>query len=150
VNGAAYLDTSAFLRLFLDEPESEQVSRAVQEYEELYALRLVLTEARVSLERLRRDRRLSQEDHDRTMEALNLYWETQIQVVELSEDAYVSAEGMVSAQPGLRALDALHLGAARMLRKALRPAPVDFLSCDHRQRLAARSVQFATPMAPAD
>jgi hypothetical protein len=150
VSGVAYIDTSAFLRLFLEETDSEQVSKAVQEAEELCALRLVLTEARVTMERLRRDGRLNEEDFIRTLDALELYWETQIQVVDLSEDAYLSAEWISSKQPGLRTLDALHLGAARILRKQVRPVPVSFISCDNRQRRAALTVQFDTPISPAE
>lgn len=152
MSGVAYIDTSAFLRLFLEEPDSEQVSKAVEDPAEIYALRLVLTEARVTLERLRREGRLSEEAFTRTMDAVEFYWETQIQVVDLTEDAYLSAEWMASTQPGLRTLDALHLGAARTLRKELRKdlrtAAVAFISCDNRQLQAARTVQFNTPIAP--
>ena len=141
-----YIDTSAFLRLFLDEPESDQVARAVQEPAELYALRLVLTEARVTLERLRRDGRLSPENYARTMDAIALYWETQIQVVEMSEDTYVSAERVAMIQPGLRTLDALHLGAARVLRDELHSTTVDFIACDNRLLRAANMIGFSTPI----
>ncbi len=149
MSGVAYLDTSAFLRLFLDEPESGQVSQAVQEPTELHALRLVLTEARVSLERLRREGRLTTEDHASTMDAVDLYWETQIQVVEMSEEVFLSAERVATLQPGLRTLDALHLGAARILRDELRPTPVAFIGCDHRLLRAASTIGFSTPIPPA-
>ena len=148
MSGVAYLDTSAFLRLFLDELDSEQVSSAIQEPDELYALRLVLTEARVTLERLRREGRLSPEDHARTMDAAGLYWETQIQVLEMSEDTFTSAERVAILQPGLRTLDALHLGAARVLRDELRPTPVAFIACDNRLLRAASAIGFSTPIAP--
>jgi uncharacterized protein len=149
MSGAAYIDTSAFLRLFLEEPESTQVARALQDASELFALRLVLTEARVALERLRREGRLSPEDHARTMDAVGLYWETEIQVVEMSEDVHGSAERVATIQPGLRTLDALHLGAARVLRDELRPTPVAFIACDNRLLRAASAIGFDTPIGAA-
>lgn len=149
MNGVAYLDTSAFLRLFLDEPESEQVAYAVQKPTELHALRLVLTEARVTLERLRREGRLTPEDHARATDEMNLYWETQIQAMEMTEDIFISAERAAILQPGLRTLDALHLGAARILRDEVRPIPVAFIACDNRLLRAASAIGLDTPIPPA-
>jgi predicted nucleic acid-binding protein len=148
VNAIAYLDTSAFLRLFLDEPDSELVARSVQETIQLFALRLMLTEARVTLERLRREGRLSLEDHAGLLDTVDLYWETQIQVLEMSEAVFTSAERAAVLQPGLRTLDALHLGAARVLRDENRPTPVALISCDHRLLRAAHAIGFNTPIPP--
>jgi predicted nucleic acid-binding protein len=146
MNGIAYLDTSAFLQLFLDEPDSERVVDALREAASLHALRLVLTEARVTLERLRREGRLSPEDHASTMDAVDLYWETQIQVMDMSEAVFASAERAAVLQPGLRTLDALHLGAARVLRDEVRPTSVAFIACDHRLLRAAAAIGFLTPI----
>lgn len=144
----AYLDTSAFLKLFLDEGNSAQVAAAAQKPEELWALRLVLTEARITLERARRDGRLTPAEFTAISESVNDFWDTEIQVLELNEAIYLAAERMAARQPGLRTLDALHVGAARLLQKDLPQVRVELLACDERLLLAATAAGLATPIPP--
>jgi predicted nucleic acid-binding protein len=144
----AYLDTSAFLKLFLDEPESELVAKAVEDSAELIALRLVLTEARVTLARLHRDGQLDRSQYLTTLDAVASYWETQVQVLEWTEEVFRSAEHLAETQPGLRTLDALHVGAARTQRLGSRPEAMAFISCDLRLLKAAASIGFLTPIPP--
>ena len=140
MSSIAYLDTSAFLRIFLDEPDSDQVSKALQGPTEIFALRLVLTEARVTLARLKRSGRISQEEYRQLLESVALYWETEIQCMEMDEKVFDSAEHMAEIQPGLRTLDALHVGAARVLRKDMRPEQVVFIGCDQRLVRSAATI----------
>ena len=145
---SAYLDTSAFLRLFLQEVESDVVAAAVQGVTTLFASRLVLTEARVTLARAQRDGRLSPQDYRVTLDAVDLFWEAEIEVVELTEESFISAEHVAEIQT-LRTLDALHLGTARLLRKELAlTASIAFIACDNRLLQAAATLGFPTPIPP--
>jgi len=145
---SAYLDTSAFLKLFLEESESSLVAAAIQESAELFALRLVLTEARVTLARLHRMNRLNRVGYLAALDAVGTFWEREIQVLELTEDVHRAAEHLAEIQPGLRTLDALHAGAAHILCKDLRPEPVSVISCDDRLLQAAAAVGLGTPIPP--
>ena len=136
----AYVDTSAFLKFFLNEPEAPEVVAAAKRADELWALRLVLTEARITLERARKDGRLTQEAFAELGETVSDFWDQEMQVVELVEETYVAAERIASRQPGLRTLDALHVAAARLMGKALPQAQVAMLACDVRLLKAAEAV----------
>jgi predicted nucleic acid-binding protein len=144
----AYLDTSAFLKLFLEEGNSAEVAAAAQKPEELWALRLVLTESRITLERARKEGRLTAVEFTAISDSVNDFWDTEIQVLELNETAYLAAERIAARQPGLRTLDALHVGAARMLKKDLPQVRVELLACDERLLLAAAAAGLATPIPP--
>jgi len=144
----AYLDTSAFLKLFLEEGNSAEVAAAAQRPEELWALRLVLTEARITLERARKDGRLTPVEFAAISESVNDFWDTEVQVLELGEAAYLAAERVAARQPGLRTLDALHVGAARLLQKDHPQVRVELLACDERLLMAAAAAGLATPIPP--
>jgi predicted nucleic acid-binding protein len=144
----AYIDTSAFLKLFLNEGNSAEVVAAARKPEELWALRLVLTEARITLERARKDGRLTHETFAAITEAVNDFWDTEIQVLDLSEETHVAAERIAARQPGLRTLDALHVGAARQMQKDLPQVRVELLACDQRLLAAAAAAGLGTPIPP--
>jgi len=144
----AYIDTSAFLKLFLEEGNSAGVAAAAQGPDELWALRLVLTECRITLERARKDGRLTERDFAAVSESVNDFWDTEIQVLELTEETYLAAERIAMKQPGLRTLDALHVGAARRMQKDLPQVRVEMLACDNRLLLAAAAAGLATPLPP--
>jgi predicted nucleic acid-binding protein len=144
----AYIDTSAFLKLFLEEGNSAEVVAAAREPEELWALRLVLTESRITLERARKDGRLTQDAFAALTEAVNDFWDTEIQVLDLTEETYQAAERIATRQPGLRTLDALHVGAARLMQKDLPQVRVHLLATDNRLLMAAAAAGLGTPIAP--
>jgi hypothetical protein len=144
----AYLDTSAFLKLFLEEGHSAEVAAAAQKPDELWALRLVLTESRITLERARKEGRLTQGAFAAVSESVSDFWDAEIQVLDMTEDTFLAAERIAAKQPGLRTLDALHVGAARLMQKDFPQARVELLACDNRLLLAAAGAGIATPILP--
>jgi len=148
VSYLAYVDTSAFLKLFLQEPDSATVATLAQVPQELWALRLVLTDTRITLERVRKDGRLAPSAFLALTEAVNDFWDREIQVAPFTEETCVTAERIATRQPGLRTLDALHVGAARLLQKHRPTARVAMLACDHRLLLAAAMAGLETPIPP--
>ncbi len=61
-----------------------------------------------------------------------------------------SAAVAAARQPGLRTLDALHVGAARVMQKDLPHVRVEMLACDQRLLRAAAALGMGTPIPPAD
>lgn len=141
----AYIDTSAFLRLFIDEGDSDEIWESVREIVTLYASRLVLTEARVTLARLNRGNRLSAEGcHDASL-AISNFWEDEIVSTFLTEEMHQAAEGLATTHP-LRSADALHLGTASEIRRTLPVGtPFGFVACDRDLIAAATKLGF-TPL----
>lgn len=142
-----YLDTSAFLKLFLDEPESRQVSQIIQNAATLFASRLVLTEARISLARYERVGRIKTPHYEAAMEAVADFWNREIEELELNTAVLKEAERQ-GALNTLGTLDAIHLATAKLARKTLpRGAVMGFLTFDQQLLAAALSIRFLNPLA---
>lgn len=141
-----YLDTSALLKLFLDEPRAEEAWEAVKGASYLLASRLVLTEARISLARYEQTSRLTPEEYRAALESLDAFWDTDIESFEISEDVLEEAERQASITT-LRTLDAIHLATAKLARKNLPfRASVGFLTFDNQLRTNALTARFLDPL----
>jgi len=148
VIAAAYIDTSALLRLFFEGEDSNLVSQAIQNTVTLYASRLVLSEARVTFARGLREGRMSPDDYRESLDGLDDFWEAEIQPLEIDEAVFQSAE-RVAERVAIRTLDAIHLGHARMLRRELAmTGKLAIISCDRRLLQAAATLGFETPIPP--
>ncbi|MBP7866356.1 MAG: type II toxin-antitoxin system VapC family toxin [Acidobacteria bacterium] len=142
---AAYIDTSAFLRLFIDEGDSDETWEIVRGMLRLFASRLVLTEARVTLARMRRGNRLSEEDYHTALQSVLAFWDDEVVCCPLTEDVHRAADGL-APELALRSADALHLGAALEIRRTLPDdLPFGFIAFDHDLLKAAAALRF-TPL----
>jgi predicted nucleic acid-binding protein len=128
---ALYVDTSALLKRYLEEPDSATAEAYLLADPDWYTGRHTSVETRRNLHRaltaadLSRVRGLFEEDWRRTS------------VIELDEiTCQLAAE--IAELTGVRSLDALHLGAASRLG----PASVQLLTFDVRQAQAARQLGF--------
>ena len=125
-----YVDTSALLKRYIEEPESNRVESFLAADPELVTGRHTIVEMRRNLSRLLHGTAL----HDsRVNFAIDL---ASFAVVEL-DAATCELAATIAEQTGVRTLDALHLGAARRLGTAL-----TFLTFDIRQTQAARQLGF--------
>ncbi len=124
-----YVDSSALLKRYVDEPDSEAVDALLRSDSSLVTARHTIVEVRRNLARL-----LSGSEFARARSAFARDLEA-ISIVELDE---VSCEGaaVVAEVTGARTLDALHLAAAQRVGG---PA-VPFLTLDVRQAQAARAL----------
>jgi uncharacterized protein len=124
-----YVDSSALLKRYVDEPDSELADSLLGSDPSLVTARHTIVEVRRNLARLLdgRDLASARSAFARDLEVLS--------VVELDE---VTCEGAatVAEVTGVRTLDALHLAAARRVGG---PA-VPFLTFDARQAQAARAL----------
>lgn len=123
-----YVDASALLKVYLDQPESDDAA-AILNSDRFHATsRLTLVEVRRNLARGLDGRRLSQ-----AKRRFGQQW-GEFDVVELGQDVCDKAV-QIAERTRVRTLDALHLAAAL----SLRPTP-SFVTYDIRQAKAARSL----------
>jgi len=147
---ALYLDTSALLKLFVQEAGSERVRGLVsgrQGAEVILVSRLGYTEASVGLSRLMHLGRLPAADLPRHLGSLDDYWDQSIQPVELLEEVLKDATHLAQRFP-LRTCDAIHLASAREGRRMVRgrfEGGVKFLAFDAALVKAAEEMGFPVP-----
>lgn len=123
-----YADASALLKLYVDEPDSDVALRFLTD-QRVVTGRHAIVEVRRNLKRL-----LSRQ-FPRAREAF-LTDLAKFVLVDIDERTCELA-AVVAEQTGVRALDALHLGAAQRYGD-----PLTFVTFDNRQAQAARSLGF--------
>lgn len=126
-----YADSSALLKRYVDEPDSDRADELLAGDLELVTGRHTVVEVRRNLARL-----LTGSSLTAARAALAQDLES-FALVELDASTCELA-ATIAEQTGVRTLDALHLGAARRLGTAL-----TFVTFDVRQAQAARSLGFA-------
>lgn len=123
-----YADSSALLKRYVDEPDSERAVEMLAGDTELVTARHTVVEVRRNLARLLTgdDLTVARRDFQVDLEAFA--------IVEL-DAATCELAATIAEQTGVRTLDALHLGAARRLGVGL-----TFLTFDVRQAHAGRAL----------
>lgn len=111
----AYLDSSAFAKLYLDEAGREEVEALVEETGQVAACNIAYAEVRGVLARYLHRGRLTEEEYTGATEAFEADWET-TNVVDLTPALLRLAGDLLKAHERLRAMDALHLAAALEVR----------------------------------
>ncbi len=109
-----YLDTSAIVKLYSDEPGAALVRKAVGKADMIATCLISYTETRSALARKRRLGEISESmlaEHKREFEQ---DWET-MHHLPISE-ATVRRAGVLAEQHGLRAYDGIHLASAEALQ----------------------------------
>jgi predicted nucleic acid-binding protein len=124
-----YVDSSALLKRYVDEPDSDAADSLLRSDPSLVTSRHTVVEVRRNLARLLAGRELAAA---RSAFAADL---EVLSIVELDE-ATCDAAAQVAEVTGVRTLDALHLAAAQRIGG---PA-VPFLTFDLRQAQAARGL----------
>lgn len=130
-----YLDTSALVKLYVEEEGSVAVREAVVEAETVATSMIAYVEARAAFARRRRERRLSRSGHDRTIRELEADWEHYV-ALEVTSGLIRKAAELAEAH-ALRAYDAVHLASAKLLRERVRE-PILFAAWDSNLLTAAR------------
>ena len=126
----SYADSSALLKRYVAEPDSDLAEELLTADRELVTGRHTVTEVRRNLARLLTGTALSA---SRAAFATDL---AAFAIVEL-DVATCELAATIAEQTGARSLDALHLGAARRLGTAL-----TFITFDVRQGQIARTLGF--------
>ena len=137
-----YLDTSSLVKLYVDEPGSEDVLRLVDQAELVTTSVVAYAEARAALARRRREKYLKPEGHRRAKAALDADWDS-ILTLEVGETLAKSA-GDLAERHRLRGFDALHLASYLFLMREFAGEEVRFVSADRAlNRAAQRSARAA-------
>lgn len=126
-----YADTSALLKRYVDEADSDRAVELLASDPELVTGRHTVAEVRRNLARLLQpaDATAARADFSADLASIS--------IVEL-DAATCELSATIAEQTGVRTLDALHLGAAKRLGTAM-----TFLTFDVRQGQAARALGFA-------
>jgi len=130
-----YLDTSALVKLYVEEPGAGDVRRRVREADVVTTSRIAYPEARAALARRRREGGITEAELRRAVTDLDRDLRA-IAVVELSA-AVARTAGLLAERHRLRGLDAIHLASALAFWQLTGRAPA-FLSFDEPQSAAAR------------
>lgn len=130
-----YVDTSALVKLYVEEPLSQELSYAVDEAEAVATSLLAYTEAITAFARARREVRLSPQEYRRVVDAFEEDWSRYI-TVEVT-DRLVKTAGHLAASRALRGYDALHLASALTLRERV-PSSMMFVAIDRALSVAAK------------
>lgn len=137
-----YLDTSALVKLYVDESMAQVVKAAVGGADAVATSLLAYAETRAAFARARREARLPSQACRRVIEAFAEDWNRYV-TVEIT-DALVKEAGQLAETRALRAYDALHLASALSLQNRL-PIPVSFLAFDRQLVAAAQREGLSIP-----
>lgn len=137
------LDTSALVKLYLDEPGSQSIQERVAKTTVALS-HLAYGEVYATFARRLRENLLNDNEHDAVCTAFEEDW-TAVLRIPLSAEVLAHVPPLCRRHP-LRGADALHLASAMMLVE--REIDVTFASSDRRQLEAAATEGLAT-LAPA-
>jgi predicted nucleic acid-binding protein len=130
-----YLDTSALVKLYVDEDGSSMVREWVDDAEAVATSILAFVEGRAAFARRHREKRISSAAHARLVRDFAADWDRYL-VLEATE-LLIRPAGKLTEIHRLRAYHAIHLASAKILREKL-AEPVSFASWDARLVAAAR------------
>ena len=135
-----YLDTSAWLKLYVDERGTQEVIEAVQSAELVAISRIAYAEARAALARVLREKRTTPAEHRKRIAALDADY-VEVLKVEVSAEV-VRQAGELAESHALHGFDAIQLASARWLARKARK-PVRLLAFDKRVSEAAQALGLA-------
>jgi predicted nucleic acid-binding protein len=139
-----YLDTSALVKLYVEEPGSRAVRALLERAQVVSTSRVAYVEMRAGLARKLHQGELREKEYKRIISDFEKDWKNCF-VIEVSEGVAKLGSELVEKHP-LRALDALHLASALFLRERVR-SDVFFSSFDGRLNEAAQAEGLAVPSA---
>lgn len=129
-----YLDTSALVKLYISEAESERVHEAVGEARTVSTSTVAYAELRTALGRRRRIGDLDEQGHRLAIKRVDADWHGFVRVPVSNLVAHRAGE--MAERHALRGFDAIHLASAARLRE--RFSDLRFLAFDDRLVGAAR------------
>ena len=135
-----YLDTSAWVKLYVQEPGSRELRAYTNKAETLAASVVAYPEARAAFARVKAQGISTEAKHQQRLAQLNLDWENLLRI-ELTS-AVVRTAGDLAEVYGLRGFDAIHLASALWLKEKT-GSPLFFAVFDQRLRAAAERAGLA-------
>jgi predicted nucleic acid-binding protein len=114
-----YLDTSALVKLYAEEPGSDEVRNAVQEASAVAVSEVGYVEARSALARKEREGFFSTEEHNVAAGSLSSDFR-KVYLTRRVTGGVIALAGELVREHALRAYDAVHLATALILRDQAR------------------------------
>ena len=142
VGGAVYLDTSAWVKLYMNEAESDTVASWLSAATTRYTVLIAWAEMRSALARAERSGRFNAAFKVGAIASAERDWADFI-VVQPTE-FMVRRAGELADRFGLRGYDSVHLAAAEAISLLLMPDPLAFVCFDERLCDAARALGMWT------
>lgn len=136
-----YLDTSAYVRLYVREASHDLVWNAAQGASQIATHLIAYAEMRAALARMQRMGRLIEAEVSSIREAFEQDWRTTLQIA--PTEAMVRRAGDLAERFGLRGYDSVHLAAAESLRVGQDTGLLRFASFD--ERLNQSAVELGLP-----
>lgn len=133
-----YLDTSTLVKLYLDEPDADDIQVLVDEAHVLVTSCLAYAEARATFARRRRERHMTTAEAATAVKQLDADWPRFV-VIDAS-DELARAAGRLAEAHGLRGADAIHLASFETLLNRCEDTDVQFSCADDRLSKAARTL----------
>ena len=112
-----YLDTSALVKLYVEEEGSAQVREYVERALLVATSKVAYAEARAAFARCRREELLSESAYRKVVANLDADWSSYY-VLELT-DAVIREAGVLAERCALRGFDSIHLSSVLTLLKGL-------------------------------
>ena len=135
-----YLDTSAWVKLYVREPGSKELRAYAAKAETMATSAVAYPEARAAFARLKAQGSSTEAKHHQRLAQLNLDWENLLRI-ELAP-AVVRTAGDLAEVHGLRGFDSIHLASALWLKEKT-STPLNFAVFDQRLRVAAERAGLA-------
>lgn len=136
-----YLDTSALVKLYIEEPGSSEVRALVGAAQIIATSRVAYVEAWAGFARKFREGELSREEYSQMVKDLERDWKNYF-IVEVSESVARLGGELTDKHP-LRGFDAIHLTSALLLKNRTR-SEVSFSCFDDRLKAAAQAEGLTT------
>ena len=138
-----YLDTSALVKLYVQEIGSADVKDWLQDADAAATSWVAYAEARAAFARALREGITGPEHHAERVGQFNRDWEALIRLELLPPIA--RSAGDLAEVHGLRGFDSIHLASALWLRDKVAPAEVAFVAFDRRLLGAAERAGLELP-----
>lgn len=134
-----YIDTSALIKLFIQEAYSDEVRRCVESADIIATALLTRAETPAGLNRLARMNILEQKQCETALANFRNEWQTYHRIP--ITEQIVERAGLLTSQYSLRGYDAVHLACALTWSELL-GAPVTVATFDRELRAAAQKSGF--------
>ena len=134
-----FCDTSAVIKLLIDEPDSDQIHQATERAEWIAACRITWAEAMAAMARRQRDDPTSADEIENARQRLSMLWSS-FTIIEVSQ-ILVESAGRFADGFALRGYDSVQLAAAHELHITSNQ-PVTFACYDRRLNQAAQLLQL--------
>jgi len=134
-----YLDTSALVKLFIDEPDTKVITHLLQDADAVFTHTITYAESRAALAKAVRMQRITDATHRDYKAALEAYWKN-LDLIEPNM-IHIRQAGEFAETYGLRGYDSVHLAAAAWL---FEQSSLTFACFDHHLNKASSALGMET------